>query len=370
MDHIRKIIAETNAYSCVDCGKCTVACPVAQRNPEFAPRGLVDELHGEEQAIITGHKLWDCITCGRCEIHCPSDVKFAEMVKHVRGLAYDGGRQGQCTHGGALDSLMHLMGAPGLKQDRLGWLDSSMKTNDKSDTYYFVGCLPFFDVIFAHLGVKMTDTAKGAVHLMNRLDIEPGLFSNERCCGHDLLWAGDVEGFKKLAEMNMKEIAKSGAKRVVTTCPECYYTLAVEYPYHIGDSGVEVVHISQLLGENEQAEKIGYAETDESVTFQDPCRLGRFSGVYDAPRTAIEAVPGLELKEMEHNRAKALCCGTQAWINCGSVNKQIQADRLHEAAATGVELLLTACPKCQIHLSCALQDGKLDGELNIRIEDM
>ncbi|MFH1486020.1 MAG: (Fe-S)-binding protein, partial [Chloroflexota bacterium] len=193
---------------------------------------------------------------------------------------------------------------------------------------------------------------------------------NERCCGHDLLWAGDIEHFVKLAQHNMEEIGKAKAKRVVVTCPECYHTLKVEYPRYVAGLGFEVIHMSQLLAEKVDIEEIKFRPLRKTVTYHDPCRLGRFSGIYDEPRAVISAIPGLELVEMPRSRGSALCCGTQGWINCGAVNKQIQRERLLEAKSTGAELLLTACPKCQIHLRCAMNDGRLAEELSMGIEDV
>jgi Fe-S oxidoreductase len=262
------------------------------------------------------------------------------------------------------------MTADNRDQNRLGWVDKSLKTATESDVLYFVGCHPYFDVLFSDLGVRTVDTAKGAVKLLNKLGIVPALMPNERCCGHDLLWAGDREHFLKLAEHNIREISKTGAKQVVTTCPEGYKTLKFEYPRYFGNMDFEVVHISLLLAEAVADDKLKFRRTNKKVTYHDPCRLGRFADIYDEPRSIIGAIPGLELVEMPHNRVSALCCGTQAWMNCGTVNKQIQAERLREASATGADILLTSCPKCQIHLKCALHDGKLAEELGIEIEDI
>ncbi|MBU1661884.1 MAG: (Fe-S)-binding protein, partial [Chloroflexi bacterium] len=105
------------------------------------------------------------------------------------------------------------------------------------------------------------------------------------------------------------------------------------------------------------------------VTYQDPCRLGRHLGVYDAPRELISGL-GFELTEMEHNRSASLCCGTSCWTSCGQVSKNIQVERLKEAKATGAELLVTACVKCQIHFKCAQDDPVLGQEIDIEIRDL
>jgi Fe-S oxidoreductase len=291
-------------------------------------------------------------------------------MKSLRSEAYACGNPGLCTHGGALQSIMHIMSDPDLRQNRLGWITEDLRTAENgSDTLYFSGCAPYFDLIFADLDVHTVASASGAVKLLNAVDIVPTVMPNERCCGHDLLWAGDTDHFRVLAEYNVEAIIASGARRVVTACPECYHTLKVEYPRILGNVGFEVVHISELLADKLNAGELAFGNVEKKVTYQDPCRLGRFSGIYAEPRAVLEAIPGLELREMERSAKNALCCGTQAWINCGASNRQIQSERLQEARATGAEALLTFCPKCQIHLKCAQHDKRLIGKPSIEILD-
>lgn len=370
MVEISQIIRDTRAYSCLDCGRCTVACPVSHYDPNYSPRKVVYEaLHGHDTEI-RNTQLWSCLTCAMCQERCQSGVEYTEFMRQLRTEAHLSGESGQCSHGGALQSLMHIMTVTNLNQNRLGWVNRSLKTAATSDTLYFVGCLPYFDVFFADLGVKTLATAKGAVKLLNHLGIVPALLPNERCCGHDLLWTGDMKNFTRLAEHNIREISKTKVKRVVTTCPECYFTLKVDYPRLMGNTSFEVVHISQLLADAVAKGQLKFRRTPWRVTYHDPCRLGRFCGIYDEPRAVILAVPKLELVEMTQSRKSALCCGTQGWMNCGTTNKQIQMERLREASATGADRLLTFCPKCQIHLRCALNDEKLSEELKLEIQDV
>jgi heterodisulfide reductase subunit D len=91
----------------------------------------------------------------------------------------------------------------------------------------------------------------------------------------------------------------------------------------------------------------------EAITYHDPCRLGRMAGIYEPPRQLLALLPGTRLVEMERSRENALCCGTSAWMECSSYSKAIQTDRMQEAIQTGAQTLVTACPKCQIHLTCA-----------------
>jgi hypothetical protein len=189
------------------------------------------------------------------------------------------------------------------------------------------------------------EIAQSALQVLNRLGIEPCVLANERCCGHDLLWEGDLSAFHRLAELNATLLRATGARRLVTTCPECAHTLKVEYRQQGHDVGMEVLHIAQLLASDEGIRESGNQQIDKSaienrkskITYHDPCRLGRYLKVYDEPRQVI-AMLGAELVEMENCRARSLCCGTSGWTNCGATAKSIQVDRLREAKATGAEV--------------------------------
>ena len=367
MEAIQQIIKSTKAYYCLECGKCTAVCPISRREYAYSPRLTVERvLWGEGEELLTDALLWSCLTCQHCSTRCPSDVHYVEFIRDLRALARGAGEEGLCTHGEAIQTWMRMMTSPDLKQNRLEWLDEGLRTSTDSDTVYFVGCLPYYDVLFKKIGAQGVEIARSTVRVLNCLGIEPIVMENERCCGHDLLWEGDVANFRKLAELNIAMLRATGAKRIVTACPECYRTLSVDYPEYVGPLGMEVVHISQLLA-NWKLE-VGSLKF-EKVTYHDPCRLGRFMGVYQEPRQIISAL-GLELVEMEHSGKNALCCGTSCWTNCGAINKQIQVDRLREAQATGAELLVTACPKCQIHFKCALDDARLGEEIGMEIRDL
>jgi len=364
---MEKAIKETHAYRCLDCGKCTAVCPLARLNPTYSPRLTVERaLWGGD--LAHDRFLWSCLTCGACSERCQSDVAYAEFIRHLRTQAWKGGQSGECAHGGALQTLMRMM-TKNVKQNRLGWLGRGLEVVERSDTLYFVGCLPYFEVIFQELDFPGYKIARSTVKALNHLGITPMVLEDERCCGHDLLWEGDVDNFRRLAELNLQTIEESGAQRVVTSCAECYHTLKVEYPRYVGGPKAEVIHISELLAQELPTLK-GSRRPSKQVTYQDPCRLGRFSGLYEPPRQLIASLPGVELVEMERNRAQALCCGTSCWTNCGADNKEIQVERLREAKATGADLLITACPKCQIHFRCAMSDEKIGQEARIEMEDL
>lgn len=360
---VEQAIKVNRAYFCLDCGKCTSVCPISWREARYSPRAVVETTKlNSNGAVLHDGRLWDCLTCGRCTQVCPSDVRFLEFVRDMRTLARKQEVEGHCSHGAAVQTWMRMMANPEIKQNRLEWLTDDLKTSEQSDTLFFVGCLPYYQVLFGKLGAQGAEIAQSAVRLLNALGIEPIVLADERCCGHDLLWEGEIDTFQKLRSLNTETLQATGAKRIVTTCPECARTLKMDY-----DLGVEVQYIAELAAGLELQTATGNEQ--RRVTFQDPCRLGRHLGEYDAPRQALENI-GLQVVEMENHRGRALCCGTSAWTHCGATAKAIQVDRLQEARATGADLLVTACAKCQIHFKCAQDDPQLKDELDIEIKDL
>ncbi|MBU1671968.1 MAG: hydrogenase iron-sulfur subunit [Actinobacteria bacterium] len=394
-----QIMARTGADLCITCGKCTASCPVSRREADFSPRRTLyetsvlglDMIVGPQDDtaaggsgrspesirgdLVTGPLVWECLTCRTCEERCPYNVRFSEFVRDSRMEAQGLGLDGKPTQSGQVYSWMRMMATNGLVQNRTDWLDgleTKAEATTPGDVMFFVGCLPHFEVSHRHVGSDSLSIARDSVALLNALGVTPVVLPDERCCGHDLLFAGDPARFEMLARRNAGLIERAGVKRIVISCPEGYQTLAQEYPRVLDGWDVEVQHISELLAERLEDGTLRFErDLGLKVTYQDPCRLGRYMGVYDPPRAVLAAIPGVDLVEMEHSRADAVCCGVSSWVSCGATSKSIQMERLAEARATGADMLVTACPKCRIHFRCALS-GKVPGEradVDIPVED-
>jgi len=345
------VLAET--LVCQECGRCTGVCPVARSGLGYSPRKVIRQVgESRTQSPELDRALYSCLGCDRCAAVCPSGLAISDLIVRLRGEAAPGRCAGTLAHGGLLQSFMRLMATSPERQHRLDWLDLSLRVSTSGDTILFVGCAPYFDRVFDFPGLRPVETARNAVRLLNRVGIEPVLLDDERCCGHDLLWLGDTGNFRLLAERNLARIAATGARRVVFSCPECLRTFKLDYQRRFGKSSLELLHISELLAQ--ESSKLDPGAMPGRVTFHDPCRLGRHLGIYDPPRELLRAVPELELIEMNHSRERATCCGGTAWVECGTAVKCLQSARLAEAGATGADRLVTACPKCDIHLRCAL----------------
>jgi Fe-S oxidoreductase len=349
-------------------------CPLSPSG-WFSAARMVAIRDPESEFTAQSQSLNACLTCGSCEVRCPEGVHFIDFVRGVRALAPPDGRHA-CPHGAMLQSTARLMAGPQEPTRDLSWLDDDLEVAEEGDVALFVGCLPFFDLLFeSELGRRTIDIARAAIRLLNRVGIQPVVLAEERCCGHDLLWNGEREAFQALAEGNAASFKDRGVKHLLTTCAECCRTWRLDYPEATPDYQPKVEHLAEFLAARiESGELEARSGASAALTFQDPCRLGRHLDVTDAPRRVLETVSGGNggLREMTLSGGDAQCCGTSGFIHCDANSRRLQSERLESAAATGAETLVTACPKCLIHFNCArCEDQRRQLETNgIEVEDL
>ncbi len=215
---------------------------------------------------------------------------------------------------------------------------------------YFVGCV-------ASSYPQTQGIAQSMAQLLTVAEIPfTTLGGEEWCCGFPLLGMGLKTEAARLAEHNVRAVLDVGAHTVVTTCPSCYHMWRDVYPDMVGaGDSLRVVHATELLAELLDERKLAPNALEEKVSYHDPCDLGRNSGIYEAPRAVLRAIPGLELVEMADNRERALCCGgggNLEAVNSGLV-AAIAGRRLDQAIATGARLLVTPCQQCKRTLAGA-----------------
>ncbi len=368
---LTEVAKRTKAWACYDCGKCTANCPITRVGGVFSPRRRVLATNlGDRGEVAKDEAVFTCLTCKMCDERCPVGVDYTEMIKHLREIAQYEGVEPQCPHGGALQSTMRMMAKGETKQDRLGWLTEDIEVeSEKGEVLYFTGCSVYFDAFFPEFGMNLLSATQSGVRLLNQIGIRPVVSGEERCCGHDLIWNGDRTNFELLAKHNVELVKRSEAKVLVTPCAECARTWRIDYAPFFAGKPPKMMHISEFL--LEKLTQFGFkGDGVLRVTYQDPCRLGRHLGVYEAPRKLLKAIPGVELWEMPRSGKTSVCCAGSTWSSCDRYAKKIQVGRLREARATGAEVLVTACPKCQIHLACAMQDPNLKEEIQIPMKDL
>ena len=360
-------ITQKQSDFCMECGVCTGSCPVARELPGFSPRQMIKRaMVDPEDGLIKSPEIWACLSCALCSSRCPVEIDFPEFIRSKREMARKAGNLPHESHHGMLQTVARLQ-TGNIKQNRTEWAKGAGRFKETGDYFYFVGCLPYFDITFSGLNFSSLDSARSVLGLLNRMGVEPVISENERCCGHDALWSGDEETFRKLGEINLEIIKSSGAKTVLFSCPEGYHTFKNNYPKYFGELPFEVLHMTEFLDRELPNSGLSFkSPSDGTVTFQDPCRLGRLSNNYDLPRNLLSMIPEIEFKEMARNKENALCCGTSAWMECSGCSKNMQTARLQEALQTGAQTMITACPKCQTHFICTGNSEAMD----IKIVDL
>jgi Fe-S oxidoreductase len=322
-------------------------------------------------------ELWDCTACFTCVERCPKDVQPGELVIALRGELVEGGRIPE-TIGTALMSVFR-QGNPSsmARQDRELWaegIETSLERAKKAaqegcDTLYFVGCIPSYDN-------RVQPVARALMRIFERVGLEVGALGNEEsCCGNEVRRMGEVGLFEMLVEENgevFRTVAReAGANQIVTTSPHCFNTFKNEY----GLDGMEIVHYTQLLARLIEEGELTFGRSVASeegvariVTYHDPCFLGKQNQVFDEPRVILEAIPGVELVEMDRNRERSLCCeggGGRMWVEGTNLEERLAFQRVEEAADTGADILAVACPFCLLTLEDAVKVRGLDEQLQV-----
>ncbi|MFX1276229.1 MAG: (Fe-S)-binding protein [Promethearchaeota archaeon] len=362
--------------SCFECGMCTSSCPIGEHfllNPHQITRLAA---FGAKKQVLDEQILRFCLTCRTCQEYCPQDVNFIEFIRLARSLLINEGIKYDETHDGILTLISEIQA-----KSHLGFEIASDIIPDgyeilkKGKIAYFYGCLPLLDMLFCNYSINLLEIAQNGMKILSEvLEYPPILIDNVKCCGHDALWKGHHETFRKLAEHNVSEINKRGIETIVTTCAECYRTLKIDYPKYIKNVNFNVIHLSELIAGKITNNQLTFSETqDLKVTYHDPCRLGRHMKVYSPPRIILNHMKnnGVTFTEMERSHENSPCCGVSCFINCNDLSKALQADRLSEAQDVA-KLLVTTCPKCQIHYSCMINEKKEkpSDEITLKISDL
>jgi len=329
---------------CFQCGLCDAVCPW-NRVREFSMRRIVRQATFG-MTDIESEEMWLCTTCGKCPQQCPRDVRQIESGVALRRIATEYGVFPQSvqpvrTISGSLVGEGNPLSEE--RKKRADWAEGlGVETFAEGMEYlYFPGCYLCYDP-------RLKKVARATAGVLKKAGVEFGILGpQENCCGESIRKTGDEELFKRLARENIKAFVDHGVKKILVSSPHCYHTFRTEYPEFMVE--FEVVHVSELLLELIREGKLELGGSYEKrVTYHDPCYLGRHNGVYDEPREALKAVPGLELLELPESRAESLCCGGgggRIWMETPKGERFCDL-RVDQAMETGAQVLATACPYC------------------------
>ena len=350
--------------ACTECGRCQDACPAFASGTPLSPKELIlslrDALHTYGQStngngkahMVVGDKiqdavLWSCTTCGACVHECPVLIEHIDTIVDFRRYLVIEGRVDDELQD-ALSNLGRYGNSFGKSaRARARWsrkIEPKLKDARKEpvDYLWFVGD-------YASFSPTLTEITQQTVDVFHKAGIDFGiLYEGEQNAGNDARRVGEEGLFEMLVENNLKALEESSYKVIVTTDPHSYNTLKNEYPTN-GGVHHPVLHYTELLDQLITSGQLKLSKKIENkVTYHDPCFIGRYNGIYDAPRRVIEAT-GCKIVEMPRNRDRAFCCGAgggRIWMAEGEIEERPSESRIREAVELdSVTDFVVACPK-------------------------
>jgi len=352
-------------FACIQCGKCTGGCPMAIKT-QLNPRVLIYRLltAGNGYELEKHEELWDCTTCGTCFTRCPKEVNPMETVIALRSEFVEKGRVHQNVKTALESTYRHGNPLTLPREDRGVWAkDLSVKPmSDGAEYLYYVGCSPSYDP-------KAQKTSRALVRILQRAGVDFGILGKEEnCCASEVRRLGELGLFEMMAEDNQETLKRLGVGKMFTTSPHCFNTFSNDYP----KNGVEVQHYTQVLANIVANDELEFtSKLEKTVTYHDPCYLGKQNDIYDEPRAVLKSIPGIKLVEMDRSREKSLCCeggGGRMWLEGTNPGERLAQTRIKEAIETGAEILATACPFCLLTLDEAVK--LLNAEDKLQVMDI
>jgi Fe-S oxidoreductase len=377
-----------DAYACIQCNRCQDVCPATVTMKSLSPAALeinkrmeLNQLAKSQsnfdrdaasprpllEFALSPAAAWACTTCGACMQVCP--VQNEQMLDIIDIRRHQVMMEGEfpVQLQSAFRGMERASNPWGINHDqRMAWAEGldvpTLEEKPDAEILYWVGCAPSYDP-------QSQKTARAFVQLLNQAKVNFAVLGKKECCtGDSARRAGNEYLYQQLAERNVATLNSAQPKTIVTTCPHCMNAIGHEYKQLGGD--YKVLHHTQLLASLVAERKLNPIPTDQSITYHDPCYLGRHNGIYDAPRNLLRVLSN-DFVELPRNRENAFCCGAggaQFWKEEEPGPEKITANRFAEVQRTlechtGKKVLAVGCPFCKGMLGSTPQGSD---EIHIR----
>ena len=351
-------LVSLQAYSCVECGRCTEHCPANNTGKTLNPREIVLGLRGylnefgpaSEEPLLGKYNsqeaVFECTTCGACEFQCPVGIEHVPILVGLRRGAVNTGAW-EDRHGAklflALERGSNALGLPAAERDKFVEKNALPVYDGTQEYCLWLGCMGGYDP-------RGREIVLSLVRVMQHLGVTFGVLRKEKCTGDPVRRLGNDLLFQQLAESNLDALKQSRTRKIISICPHCVRTIQEDWKEY--GTPPEVEHHSEFLARH--TSQLPSDPGQEKIVFHDPCYLGRYRNVYDEPR-AVASLAG-RLVEAPRHRERSFCCGAGgglAFLGEES-GERVSHNRAAELAATGASIVGAACPFCNTMFRDAL----------------
>ncbi len=373
-----------DSYSCTECGRCSDSCPATFTEKPLQPRLVIHDIKmnllkntkkdGQKELALIGESgegsvkeeaIWECTTCGACMEVCPVFIEHVPRIVDMRRHLVEMKAKFPEELLLLFENMEQRSNPWGIAPaERVKWAaDINVKPFEAGKTEYlfYVGCAGAFDA-------RNRSTTLSLAKILDKAGISWGtLGRDEMCCGDSLRRLGNEYIFDRMAKANIKMFADKGVEKIITQCPHCFSTLKNDYQQY--GVKLEVVHHTEFINSLIQEGKIKLNANSElgKVIYHDSCYLGRYNGVYDAPRQVVAAATGNAPCEMERHRDKGFCCGAgggRMWME-EKEGSLINVARVEEALKKQPDTICVACPYCMTMFDDGLKDKEASDKVRV-----
>jgi Fe-S oxidoreductase len=355
-------IASLQAYTCVECGRCTEHCPANNTGKILNPKEIIlgtrhylKEFGPKSSELLLGKHLsmeaaFQCTTCGACEFQCPVGIQHLPLIVGLRRGAVNTGKWDN-SHGGDLFNTLerqgNALGFPPSEREKFIAKNNLPYFDGTQEYCLWMGCLGSYDPNGRKILLAL-------VEVLGYLKISFGVLRQEKCNGDPARRLGNDYLFGELAQANLEQIREAGVKKMVSICPHCVRTMGVDWKEHGGSVAIE--HHTELLARfRDKLPLDGSLGTSaqKSMVYHDACYLGRYRGVYDEPREVMARFG--QVVDPPRARERGFCCGGGGGLMFlgEESGKRVNLERAQELVATGASVVVAACPFC----NSMLRDG-------------